>query len=342
MQTKENNKKATNMIALSYETIEKQFTEEAKSLIPDAILKTTLAEEKIKFEHAKEQGISPSRLIGNNTLRYCKDILRKKQPFSFLYFAINFFTEVAIFMTIYSLIMGIYNYCVGKDFLQSFPALYALFSIFCLLLFTHLKRNMLLRSLSTTVEQKKKQNFWILAIPCVILMGIGCFLIYSFHWNGLLKITLLQCVMAYIICILLGGIHNTLYSSHFIPFVAIGAFKLARRSKEDIDEFTRQYIHLSYMQLLAHHKKTLQDFKTDDTLSLKLREELRARMITHRVYYALAIFILALLDCLCIWQLAHVFSIAFAVFLCFAIVFTVVFITVFLSANHVIKTVTSN
>lgn len=343
MQTKENNKKTTNSSLLSYETIEKKLMQEAESLIPETILQQTLAEEKNKFEHAQKLNISPAQVIGNNTLRYCKDTLRKKQPFSFLYFTINFITELSIFMIVYGFLMGMYHYCSGKNFLDVFPVAYVFLGILCILLFVHHKRKVLLKNLSTDVEELNQIKFniqkdtWLFLLPCVLLMGIGSFLIYSFHWNTMFKFTLLQCVMAYIVCILLGGIHNTLYSSHFIPFVAIGAFKLTRRSAEEIDSFTQQYLNLSYMQLLAHHKKTLHDFNTDESLQRKLQNELHARMITHRVYYVLAIFILALLDGLCIWQLTQVFSVAFAVFLCCALLVTAVFIIVFLSANHVIK-----
>ena len=97
MQNNEKNKKNNETPSLlSYVAVKEQLMMQASSLLDDRTIESMLEEEKVKFDNAARLGLSPSVFIGMNTLRYCKDTIRKKQPFSFLYFFFNRLTELSI------------------------------------------------------------------------------------------------------------------------------------------------------------------------------------------------------------------------------------------------------
>lgn len=97
MQNNEKSKKNNETHSLlSYVAVKEQLMMQASSLLDDRTIESMLEEEKVKFDNAARLGLSPSVFIGMNTLRYCKDTIRKKQPFSFLYFFFNRLTELSI------------------------------------------------------------------------------------------------------------------------------------------------------------------------------------------------------------------------------------------------------
>ena len=109
---------------LSYVAVKEQLMMQASSLLDDRTIESMLEEEKVKFDNAARLGLSPSVFIGMNTLRYCKDTIRKKQPFSFLYFFFNRLTELSIGLLPFS--RTCQAHCTGIFFHTSVPPLYTL------------------------------------------------------------------------------------------------------------------------------------------------------------------------------------------------------------------------
>ena len=78
MQNNEKNKKNNETPSLlSYVAVKEQLMMQASSLLDDRTIESMLEEEKVKFDNAARLGLSPSVFIGMNTLRYCKDTIRK-------------------------------------------------------------------------------------------------------------------------------------------------------------------------------------------------------------------------------------------------------------------------
>lgn len=344
---------ATNSDKLSYQKVKTLFIQEANSLIPDKMIEQTLSDEKKILDNAETLHISTKKLVSSNTLRHCKDLLRKNQPFYAFYIVLNFLTELSIILFLLGLLFCIIQYIAGagntNSFSNSFEFLYPLIIITGLLLnkalYTHYLRNTLLNatlpSKSTDEIARMKNKILMHRIALMLSIIVICGILLGFTvYLGLSRLchtTLFELFMGYVVCIFLAGIHNTLYSSHLIPFFSIGGFLLTKRPTKDIEHVTNQYMELSFLQLLSNKGKTLEDFKHDSNLSIKIKATLRSRLVTQRVYYALAILILILLAGICLYQISLSFTVTLLGFLSFTLIATACLITATLSANHVIK-----
>lgn len=132
MQNNEKNKKNNETPSLlSYVAVKEQLMMQASSLLDDRTIESMLEEEKVKFDNAARLGLSPSVFIGMNTLRYCKDTIRKKQPFSFLYFFFNRLTELSIGLVLLLPLAELAKHIApGSFFHTSVPPLYTLVNPF--------------------------------------------------------------------------------------------------------------------------------------------------------------------------------------------------------------------
>lgn len=260
--------------SVSYDTIAEAFSGEARSLISDSAIQKTLDTEKIRFENASNLSISPKKLIGNNTARYCKDLLRKQQPLSFLYLLLCFFTEIAVWLIPYGILVEACRYTSSF----SFPTLYGPVLIAALIAANTLYRQYMLkllskpfslqapskndqtdsRNLSVSAAQKSLIRFRLLAYAGTTITALLVILLIHFQkWDQIVSIRFSTCFIAYVACILLSGVHNVLYSSHFLSFFTIGILLLGRRPQNEIETAVRQYFHLRYLQMLAPAHKSM-------------------------------------------------------------------------------------
>ena len=341
---------------LFYNKIQSQFSQEAGSFIPDPVLEQTLSAEKNLFEKADFLGISAQKIIYGNSLRHCKYMLRKKQPFFALYQLLSFFMELTSLLLCWEILLNILRFFLsGNDwtsFTKPLPFLYSPVIIAGLLLYSSLHTAILRRLIQKTELPAanagtgesirtafQKKWFWyqlflllFLVVLCISTVCIAVFLI-----PVKTQITLFYLFMAYVSSAVLSGIHNTLYSSHFRPFLSIGFFLLTRRPAEAVEKVTRQYIHSSTLQLLENRQKTEEGFKKDTMSASEAKTTLRSRLVTQRCYYALALFIAVILAVICIMQLRYAFSISLGIFFTILILIAIGLLIAFLSANHVIK-----
>lgn len=342
---------ANNEQNLSYEMIEACFLEEAASLLSDAQIQKTLQTEQLRFENAGLSGISPSRFIGSNTVRYCKDLLRKNQPFSFLYTLLSFLSEVSVLLLLFGLLRSIGNLLFTKaGFLSSFPYLYE-----CILLGGITAGITLFRKQCQTVlaipfasaapsdlerRQRKKtllKRQLLILLPVIVIVAGAIAWVAALKLHKQYKINLTGCFFVYVICMLLSGIHNVIYSSHLIPFLTIGGYRLLCRSKDMIQTAIQTYLDASYLQILSRAHKTLEDSRKNPELAGRLKQSVYARMVTTRIYCALALFLLVILDIMCILQLQGVLTLAFLVFFAICLLLTFAFLIAVLSANTLLK-----
>ena len=350
MQNNEKNKKNNETPSLlSYVAVKEQLMMQASSLLDDRTIESMLEEEKVKFDNAARLGLSPSVFIGMNTLRYCKDTIRKKQPFSFLYFFFNRLTELSIGLVLCCLLAELAKHIAPGSFFTHLSHPYILWSILLIVLFWAHKKSSMANMLSIPLSKKSykekmqykkkmlhRKQFLFAGYLLLFLLSNVCILYFA-PIDLKLSIGLLPAFWFYIGCMVLSGIHNTLYSSHFLPFLGVGACLLTRRSKEQTKQFMDQYQNASYLQILTTHQKTEADFKKEDILRTQVKKELYSRLVTQRVYYALALFLFAVLDLLCIWQLKSAFTLPFGIFLICSLLVTILFLIAWAAANHILK-----
>lgn len=342
---------------ISYDTIARKLSEEADSLIPDKITEQILAEEKIRFHNAALLDIPAVKLVGNNTLRHCKDLLRQKQPLPFLYSVLCFLTEVSILMLIYGTAMGIYGKLTARKggFLAPFSFLYPLIFFAGIAGYHMLSQKQLSKILSipftkaSPPEQEKKarlrrlrQNRMICLCAVLLLIAFGTGIVYIFNLSPAYTVSLHICFFAYAACMVLFGIHNVIYNSHAISFFTIGILLAARRPAEEISAALEQYLNLSRRQLLSLSHKNLKDCQRNPELADKLDASIHARMATGRIYDILAIFILLVLDITCVIQMRSITTPALFVFFAMSLLLTLLFGVAFLSANHILKNTKNN
>lgn len=348
MTTKKENTVQSN---ISYETIANHFTEEARSLISDTAIEECLSGEKRRFENAVFLQIPSKKIVGSNTLRHCKDLLRKEQPLPFLYSFLCFLSEASILMLLYGAVVGIWKSCAKESgFFASFPFLYPLIIVLGITgmrFICHMHLNTILAIPFTStppteaeIKRRKhllKQKYLLSLLLIVSLMAVASFAVYYFECNQTSLITVTTCFLAYACCMVLFGIHNVIYNSHCIPFLAIGGMILTKRPKEELEEKTGGYLSLCYLQMLSLSHKTQKDLSQNPSLENKLKGAVHSRMITGRIYYLLAIIILAISDILCLGQLYRTSQPELLVFAVIATLALLLLITAFTSAGHIIK-----
>lgn len=342
-------KKTTNKV--TYEAIKNCLSDEAATLIPDSILKQILADEKIRFDNARLLDISPSQFVGNNTMRHCKDLLRQKQPLSFLYTLLCILSETSILVLLYGLLLRIPAVLLGNTgFLAPFSFLYELVLFSGIICGNTLLRKQLQTALTLPFSSaapskeeiterkkgiRKKRCLSLVLIVIVMLLTAGIIAFQNFHNSYTINISI--CFFAYVACMLLMGIHNVIFSSHLISFLEIGTGRLLRKSKSSIENSCTIYLTLSYRQILSQSHKTMADCTNNPTLFAKLKKTVHRRTITARVYNVLAFFIVTVLDIICIAQLNQNSTITFLLFFALSLLLTLLFLIAILSADYVLK-----
>lgn len=336
--------------SVSYDTIAEAFSKEARSLIPESVIEQILDKEKIRFENASLLDIPPEKLVRHNTTRYCKDLLRKQQPLPFLYFFLCFLTEISVWLIPYGIFIEICNYMSAqKSRSFTFPFLYGLFVIIGIVTGSTLSRQHLQNFLvSPAFAQKDKSSIQkaktsltrfrlLLFFSIIIFAGAAIILITVLSWYKSVSIGFSACFIAYVICILLSGIHNVIYSSHCLSFFNIGVLLLTRQPDSNVEAATNQYLNLRYLQMLSPSGKTLKALKKNPALEKELRKSLHSHMTTQRIYYTLAVIILSALDIICIVQFHTTTAPALACFFVLSMLCTFVFLFAFFCANHIFQ-----
>ncbi len=333
-----------NMTA-SFETISARFRAEAVSLISEDAIEETEQIEKRRFDNAKLIGLSPNRLVQGNTLRYCKELVRKRQPFFAFYRLLCFVTESSI----YSLIGGCLSsaaLCVsqkGRRFSGSFDGFYLLLAMVMFCGFRYAKNNIRSSVLSRiqptgckeqdfadTLKKKLSfSNIFLIIIFAGAAAMISALNAYRFHVQ--IPVDVFSLFLGYVGCMLAMGIHNTLYDSHLMPFLAIGGFILTKKQEKEIETAANKYIRLSYVQFLGQARIT-------PGTDADLQKKLQTRCNTQRTYIVFALILLVLIDAVCIWQIvARAGTAALIIFFIAAGLATLLFFTAFLSAAYVLK-----
>ena len=334
-----------------YEKFAKAFRKEAISHLTEETTEEILAEEKLRFQAAGQTDITPNQITGNNTLRYCKDLLRSRQPLFPIYQLLCLASELSVGMLIVSLLISSCSYFLanghagGHGFFAAFPFLYPAILMFGIILYLHLKRagqnRLLLRAAKAsdmTDIQKKLQRYQLRTLAiCLLTISVLCGLTYLFKLSNLYLANITQFFFFYVICMVLSGIHNTIYSSHAPAFLAVGLAIFGRKPAELLEEATHAYMKQSYVQLMG------QAYSTDALSDEELTRRLRTRLTTHRMFYILALVLVLALDILGfinLLSLADKITILIFTLICLAV--TVLLLVLLLAAQHIIRQLPKN
>lgn len=340
----------TNSSTITYKQIAAAYEETCSSLLSPGQIAKTLLQEKKRFENASALQISPLRFIGNNTNRHCKDMLRKNQPFFPLYLLISFFTEYFAVLLIASILIGGFQhfFIQGASFNQPFNHLGDSILIMWLLIYQYGKKAVYMKYLASSdspdVIRRKLRTGTILS---AIIPGILCILalilfLILFPGHPLL-LTPLSCLLLYVACTLAAGIHNVLFDSHVVSFLTIGISLFSRESSGKTKEAVKHYQQLVFQRMQGKpiplgtcSTDVEQNHSTSVEKNTTMNTALRSRMVTFRIYSVLALFILIILDGLCVTQLVSQFSFTFLLFFLVSALGSFTALVVFFSAHTVI------
>lgn len=290
--------------------IKQNFKEEARSLLTDTQIQKTLEHEKQRFQTAQTEKISVRQWMGSNSAGYSKMLLRKQQPFFPVYYLLGIFTEASCILFLFYLVRCLLGILLGTgSFSSAYPISFMTFIILGCFLW---KKSVtaytchLLDSPQKTAILSKRRRFLLLSFCFTVAATIAlCIMDSLFTSFSETPVTLPQSFLLYVLMLFLSGIHNVIFSSHLMPFLSAGAFRITGNSHEKADQAASHYIQLRTIQQLAARHLTAQDLQTNTALQTELLLSVRSSLITYRVYTVLALLILLVLDILCIRQFTH-------------------------------------
>lgn len=318
------------------ETITDYFTEEAAPLLPPAEIDETLSEEQARISRAETAGIPCRFWMGTNLQRYSKELLRRRQPFYAGYILLGFCTEVSCaLLIIYALQWLLLQFTTSPQIKTYFPVIPPLLTGYFLWSYVsqaHARRKLSHTQLPPEAVADKLTSFRIIS-GAIVLIGIAAML--SLFWDSiaavLMPLTISHVFFVYVTLIILSGIHNVLYDSQCIPFLSIGFFSLHKRFSAEKGHAIEWYMAHKKTGFLASRKRTAQEFDTDAAMQTEYRLSLRSHLITYRIYILLALFILIILDGLCIYQTIKAFTVPVLILGLVSVFLSILFIAAFRS-----------
>lgn len=298
-----------------FDEIEKLYTEEAKPLLSEEKIKSTLEKEKDYIDYAREAGINPGSVTHGNTAKHCKDMLRKDQPLYFIYYLLGLFTSISYCILFWIILKCTALYLTGnKDIFQSdVPISYSIYVVTIYLIFNDLIYYIKRKS---TSNDRLSSTCHLMRIVEILLITGGCTTIYILSaTNGLIHLSILNAFLITVALLFLSGIHNVIYSSRFISFFTIGIMTITRKPSELIDDIITDYID--------------RNNNSNENIDRQLKND--------RIYCFIGLFMAAVLDIICLRQTLKHQEITLILFFISVIIITVLLFTAIISCNKVIK-----
>lgn len=311
--------------------IKETFHEEAASFLSEEQVEQILQTEEAQMHFAQQNQIPVSSWIGSNTRRYCKDLLRRQQPFFVLYYLLSVCTEASIVLFICYLIHAVIDSYFAPVSFAGVPGV-----ILVLFWYKEWNKSHTRRSIRKSMVPKKGHRIIFLILPAITVSL--CFLLLWQQIAPLLQqLTFKNTFLLYVALLFLSGIHNILYSSHLITFFSVGAFRVSKRGAEEQQRMMDRYLRERSTSLLALQKKTVLDMDTNPSLHADIAIKIRSHLITTRIYLTLALFLLIVLDILCIYQYLQLHTLSILLFTIIVCLITGLLLICFLSCNLLIQ-----
>lgn len=327
-----------------YAEFVKSFKEEANTLISDADIEKILSEEEARLACADRENIEYSSYMGSNMVKYAKDTLRRHQPLFGLYQFLSILTQLGYCFLLWGVLKYIYCYFTGYINSFSEPVSFSLSTIIILIFIPclNIKQSYLRKYLSRVSDKNAKHNknrsFYLVysGIYTFVILALTAVLYISFNINSI-RCSLMNIFLFAVTLLFLSGIHNVLYSSHFITFMSVGGFAVMKKPEVSLQNAT-QYKDSVLTQYLAQHKYTLTKYKTDTSIQTDFAKVYRHKIINYRVYCAIAFFITGALDFICFYQLISAgASYGFSIFAVISLLITLILLAAIISCNKLLK-----
>lgn len=327
-----------------YGQFEKNFKEEAESFIPEDDIELILKIEKIRFENAAKYNISINKLTGNSLMRYTKDVLRRCQPLSFIYYILSISTSFCYCLLMWSIAKCTFLYFTGTNkeafsgkLSFSLSLIFFAVAIICNSV-THIYTRKLLFICNGNIKTKISLLNTACSIISAVIIIISTMYIYLKPGNVLtINLSLSEIFIITVAMLALSGIHNVIYSSHFTAFMSIG-YAIMLRRKPQTDNAISHYKDLLLKEFLSLHGTTPASYKENIQLQSEFDKWLRSKAVTLRTYSAIAFFITFILAFICLRQLVITgISASFIIFTIVAIIITIILFLSILSCSYITR-----
>lgn len=330
-----------------YEQFEKNFKEEANSFIAESNIKNALRTEKILFDNAKKYDIPINKIVGNSIVRYTKDVLRHCQPLFFIYYIISVLSEFFYYLLIWSVIKCIYFYFTGLDKTFSRQISFSVSIVFFAVIIIYnvvtksYARNLLFKCSQKDIPNVKSKINIFNIVCCFISASIVIISTLFIYLNPrrvpVVSYSLFEIFIFTVAILSLSGVHNVIYSSHLIPFITTGYLYILHKYSK-ANSAILHYKELSLENFLILRHITISEYKENIDLQTEFNKWLHQKIITFRVYGALAFFITVILTVVCLKQLIKIgLSIELIIFTVIAFVITIFILLEITSCNCILK-----
>ena len=301
-------------------TLTDLFQEESASLLTEEQIQSTLSTEQIRLTRAESAGIPCRQWMGLNLQRYSKELLRRHQPFYALYSLLGFCTEVSCDFLFFYVIQWAVISLTGQNIqkpLSVVPILIIIYVLWKNAAASYTRSKLTNSQIPTDTLAGRLTRFR--SITGVIFLGVTA-LILSLFWdnisNVLMHIELSSVFFAYVLMIILYGIHNVIYASHGILFFAVGVFSLNKRFMDKKKDAMEWYV--------TQKRK-------------RSSEPLHPHLVSMRVYIVLALFILVILDIICIINYIKILSLSVLILGLVSLILTAIFVVAFLGCQSLLS-----
>lgn len=295
-----------------YSQFEKNFKEEASPFLTDTSINNTLEIEKIRFNNAKKYNIPVNKIAGSSLARYTKDMLRQCQPLFFIYYIFSMLSELSYYLLIWSTLKCIYLYFTGSEKAFSSKLSYSVSLVFftCIIIYNAITqgyaRNLLFKCSKINIQNVKTKINIFNAFCCFIsVVLVAAMALFTYSGSGKVpaaSFSLFEIFIFTVAILSISGVHNVIYSSHFTSFITIGYLYMLDKPAETASAISH-YIELSLAGFLVSHHLAIPEYKKDVHWQIEFNQTLRQKIITFRVYGALAFFITSMLFAICLRQL---------------------------------------
>lgn len=314
----------------TFNQIKDTFQEEAASLLNEDQIQQLLLSEEARIRFAEQQHIPVRSWLGSNTRRYCKDLLRRQQPFFVLYYLLGICTEASIVLLFCYFIRALFPSLGSISFIGVPGAILVFY--WCL----EGNRNYTRRCMTKRKVPTIRHRILLILLPTLVIS-----LISILFWQQLVplyrQLSLYNTFLLYVALLFLSGIHNVLYSSHIITFFSVGAFQIMGHDPEKKQQVSNRYLQERAIALLATRKQTLEQMQADPELYADIHMEIRSQLVTKRIYLGIALFILTILDIICIYQYTQTGTVSILVFGLLALLCTLLLVIFILSCHELIR-----
>lgn len=332
---------------MKYVEFEKIFREEANSFITEESIKNTLAMEKIRFENAEKYNIPIKKITGNNIARYTKDMVRRCQPLFFVYYILSVLSEFSYYLLIWSVVKCTYLYFTVTEKAFSKKLSFSVSPIFFAVIIIYnavtqiYARHLLFKCNKTDIKNVNSKISVFNAICCfvsAVVVVVPALCIYLNLGQSLtLNLSLFEVFIFTVALLSVAGVHNVLYSSHFTSFIMTG-YLYALHKLPEADSAISHYKELSLKSFLSSRKLAMSEYIKNVHLQAKFNQWLRQKVITLRVYGAVAFFITAILTAICLRQLITTgLSVKLVIFTATVFITTAFMLLEIISCNCVLK-----